>query len=119
MSNMTRTIDNHSRAPDAGYVRSDAELAHQRAYEAKESSRTDNTIQITYRIEKSQQQQRAGGKVGDAFCVVRKVGDKKEETSATVYRHVEAINMLKEGAWRDKMAAKRLGLDIHVVTPKR
>lgn len=117
MSNTT--IDSHSRAPDAGYLRTDAEVAHQKAYEAREASRHKSTVQIAYRIDKSKAQAHAGGRVGDAFCVVRQVGDGKEETSAIVYRQYEAISMLREAIWRDEMAAKRLGVGIHVTTTTR
>ena len=115
------TIDNHARAPDAGYQRTDAELAHQRRYEQAETNRHVRiSLEITYRVvptttrqDKSYIEARAQ-KTG-AWVVVRQIAGGREETSALYYRHSEALASMREGVWRDKMAAKRLGVDLQVV----
>jgi hypothetical protein len=112
------TIDSQSRAPDAGYLRSDEEVAYQRAYEARETSRGMNITKITYRIDRIQSRSdvsyiEARNPHG-AFVVVRQVGDGKEERTAPMYRQSEAVTAVREGMWRDKMAAERLGIAIYV-----
>jgi hypothetical protein len=116
MSNVT--IDTQNRAPDAGYVRSDGEVAFQKNYEAREASRAGSAAQISYRIESIPSRIDASyiesRNPKGAFVVVRQVGDGKEERSVPMYRQSEASAAVRENMWRDEMAAKRLGVKIHV-----
>ena len=94
------------------YVRTDAELAHQRAYEAREASLHGSAAQIHYRlIESKPEPDPVVRKI--AWRVGRKVGDGKESISAWFYRRVEAIQYVKEQMERDASAAKRLGVHVH------
>ena len=119
---MTKTSDSQSRAPDAGYLRSDGELAFQKEYETREASRAGSATQITYRIDLVPSRIDASyieaRNPKGAFVVVRQLGDGKEQRSAPVYRRSEAISAVQEGMWRDKMAAERLGITIHVMLGK-
>lgn len=102
------------------YVRSEAEIAHQRAYEVRESARQTSAVQITYRIhEVPSVQERAGSRFGIAWYVTRQVGDGKEEKSVFFFRRIEVTDHLRESMWRDKLAAERLGISIFTFTKSR
>jgi hypothetical protein len=104
------------------YVRTNAEEAHQRLYEAREASRTSATVQIVYMLRET-----ASPRDGSAIAarhkveyrVVRVCGDAAEEVSAPAYRKEEAVTKMREGMWRDRMAAKRLGIGVHIVSTTR
>jgi hypothetical protein len=91
------------------YTRTDSELAHQRAYEAREASRRQ-TLTIRYRLleETPPHDPLVARKV--AWRVVRKAGSGREELSQWFYRRTEAIDYVKEQIRRDNNAAKRLGV---------
>jgi hypothetical protein len=108
------TIDNHARVPDAGYIRTDAEVAHQANYEARERKRgrRESAMKITYGIVEMP----ARDQVIKRTCtyVVVRTCNGAEERSAPFYRQQEAATHIKEAWERDRVAAKRLGVDIHV-----
>jgi hypothetical protein len=112
MSNAKMTIDNHARAPDSGYQRTDEELAHQAAYEARERNLHTSTVQVVYRVEKVRPDP---GPIARklAWVVIRRVNDEKEQTSAQMYRLQETVSYIRESLIRDREAAKRLGVGIH------
>jgi hypothetical protein len=120
MSDIQRTtIDGLGRVPDAGYQRTDAELAHQKQYEAREASRSTSVVQIHYRIDEILSARYAGGKQERAFVICRAIGDEKEARSMTYWRKVEVKEALREAMKRDKQAAERLGVGVHVTTVTR
>jgi hypothetical protein len=95
------------------YVRTDAELAHQAAYEAKEASRHGSVTQIHYRlIEGVPPPSFITRKVG--WQVGRRAGDQPETISRWFFRRVEATDYVKEAMRHDKGAAKRLGVEVHL-----
>ena len=114
-------IDNQARAPDVGYQRTDAELAHQKRYEQCETNRHVRiSLEIFYRVDAVQARQDRGAiearnQKSGAWVVVRSVTGGPEEKSPQFYRHSQALTSMREGVWRDKTAAKRLGVDLRVV----
>jgi hypothetical protein len=98
---------------DTIYVRTDEELAYQRTYETRETSRHRSTVQIYYRIITGKPPgnvilRKIGWRVG------RQAGEEKEEISQWFFRHVEAIDHVAQHTKRDKDAAQRLGMHVHL-----
>ena len=96
------------------YVRTDAELAHQHAYEAREALLHGGSLAlIHYRvIEGVPEGDVITRKVG--WRVGRKVGESKEVVTDWFYRRVEATDYIKQEMWRDNSAAQRLGMNARV-----
>jgi hypothetical protein len=100
------------------YVRTDTEIAHQRAYEAKETERHKSTVQIAYRIEEISTATMAKGsfvssKNPRCWFLVRQVSEGREERSAPFYRRVDVVASLRENIDRDRVAGTRLGVGIY------
>jgi hypothetical protein len=113
MSNAKMTIDDHSRAPDSGYQRTDEELAAQRDYEAREASRGKSAVQIYYRVIEGRPPDKViTRKVG--WRAGRKIGEEKEALSQWFYRRVEVNDWVADQVKMDKNAAKRLGVHVHM-----
>jgi hypothetical protein len=98
---------------NADYVRTDAELASQRAYEAREASRHLSIAQIVYRIVESKPPPDIITRT-TSWRVVRKVNESAETWSRWFYRRVEAVDHLQEQMTCDRSAAARLGVNVHL-----
>jgi hypothetical protein len=94
------------------YIRTDAELAHQHAYEAREAAR-HAVAAIHYRIVESAPPPADIITRGAAWRVVREIS-KKQEWSGWFFRRVEAAAYRDEQMRRDRAAAQRLGIHVHV-----
>jgi hypothetical protein len=94
------------------YVRTDEEIAHQRDYEAREAANHSSTT-IHYQIvEGIPPPDPVVRKVG--WRVVRHVGKVTERTSQWFFRRVEAVGYAEEQLRNDSMAARRLGIHVHL-----
>jgi hypothetical protein len=97
---------------EENYVRTDEEIAHQRAYEAKEAA-NHGSITIHYEIiEGKPPPDPVVNKVG--WRVVRHIGKVIERTSQWFFRRVEAVAYAEEHLRKDRLAAKRLGVHAHL-----
>jgi len=107
----TTNANGERSAPDASYQRTDAEIAHQKRYEAREAARSQSTVQIYYEITEVPPEP---GPImrKKAWVLVRKVGENKETRSATFYNMHEVTGSLRENIVRDQRAAERLGVGI-------
>ena len=105
------------------YVRTDAELAHQRNYEAREQARHSSVVQIVYAIDEVDPppSSLAGERhKGKCWIASRHIGEEKTgECSPSLYRRVEADDWVRSAVRRDRLAAKRLGVVLHVTEPPR
>ena len=96
------------------YVRTDEELEHQHAYEAREAA-NHGSVTIRYRtVEGKPPPDPVVNKVG--WRVVRQLGQVTERTSQWFFRRCEAADYADEQLQKDSIAAKRLGVHIHLTT---
>lgn len=111
------TIDGLARANEP-YVRTDAELAYQKQYEAKEASKHLSAARVYYRVVESAPPPDIISRK-TAFRVARKIDEKgKEEMSRWIFVRKEVADYLREQTRKDEDAAKRLGLQVHVTVTR-
>lgn len=109
----TNVNGEHS-APDSGYQRSEAEIEHQRRYEAAEAART---IQIVYLVEERRPDP---GPIPrkHAWVMTRQVGEGSVSEGIHHYNPREVTDEIRENVRRDRLAAARLGVGIYFQAPK-
>jgi hypothetical protein len=99
------------------YVRTDAELAHQREYEAREAKR-HGVILVTYKLDEFRPDgtvSALASRSSRAWVIHRHVNDQAPTKSRDFYRRSEALEYLHEEEKKDGQAAKRLGTAVHVM----